>query len=214
MATPDPKNHGSFLKRIVAAGRRAKKLRRDEIPPERLERWARWWEMHIMGLSPAKIAARENGSFTIRQVNHGLTKYAELATDPLTRDARLARSVHLTNLLKTKAIDSAQKLEAEARQHGGLIKRTERETTDANGNVIRLEQTTTERADREVRDWLRLALDCEKYLATLHGLLALANETNSDLDALDISFEGMLVAEPKRSERSELTEPPEEKRTE
>jgi len=155
-----------------------------------------------MGLSPAKIAARNKGRFTVRQVQHGLTQYAELAADPLVRQGRLTRSVHLTNLLKAKAIEAAHKLEAEARANNGLPKRTVRDTTDANGNVVRVEQLVHERADREVRDWLRLALDCEKYLATLHGILALHSE-QAEVDVIDVTFDEMLLSDSVAEEADE-----------
>lgn len=197
---PKPKKHGNFLKRAVAAGRRQRQLKKDEIPPERIERWAKWWEWHIMGLSPAKIAAREPGPYSVKRVEEGLSKYAALAADPLSRDGRLIRSVHLTNIMKTKAIDAAQKLEAETKAKGGIPKTVERETIDAHGNVVRLNQTTYERADKEVRDWLKFALECEKYLATLHGILMLNNDSTSDLNTIEVSFDGLLVSPPKKEE--------------
>lgn len=191
---PEPPKHLDFLKRLTVAGKRHRRRKAREIPPERVDRYMRWWEWNTMGMSILKIVKREQGKFTQRQISHGLNYIADLAMDSGLRPRRLQQRIAFANMSKAMLFDRMSRLSREATESGrnAIPIVTEVKSTDNKGKPTIVTRTLWEPVDRMLVPLMRAALEFDKYAATLEGLLA-GPEVGEEIDAIDVNFNGLLT---------------------
>ena len=175
---PPKFKHGRLLNRIAAKSKkRLTGKARKKQPPERLNRWAKWWEWRLIGMSVAQIQKREENdgkSFSIDSIKMGLDKYADLCADDSGRARRMVQHKSFVDQLRFYASTRVRQIIQQNDRSGGKgipVESTETKY-DANRNIVdTVDKTTHELVDRSMVQWMRFALELDRYSATIDGLL-------------------------------------------
>lgn len=209
MADPpkiDSKNADSLLNRI--AGKKKLSIPSEPLPPEQEERYARWWEMKLLGASIPEIVKFEkkqnSQDFTARQVGHGLDLYAQIAMDETGRQRRMAQHRAFIDKLRSMAMNQVQTLRKRYIENDekGIPVETEEQTFDDQGRAVSSRRKVThEPIDKSLIPWLRFAVDLDKYAATIDGLMGdLDNQSGTSI--IDVDVSGFIGLDEDDSERN------------
>lgn len=189
---PQPRRRTSILKRIAGKQKKNTLRKADSIPPERLERFARWSEWYAMGLSTTRISEREGGHYNSRQVRHGIDQYLEIVADSSSRNLRLTYHIEATNRLKAMAFDRIQKM-LKSSGSKGLPIETQVTSKDEDGNVTGTqERVTFDPVDKHILPWMKYIQDLNEHVAVLQGIAG-GIEAKEEIEYIDVSFDNFLT---------------------
>ena len=184
-----------LLNRLAGQSKLQKTLQ--DLPVETEERYARWWEMRLLGTTIPEIIKfeKKNGyQYTERQVKHGLDLYASICLDETGRVRRMSQHRAFVDKLRQIAMSQVQSLRKEFMDSNGKGLKIESEETnyDADGNPVSSKKRITyERIDKSMVAWLKFAVDLDKYGATIDGLLGELDQSQ-DIDFIDVNIEGFI----------------------
>jgi len=172
-----PKN--KLLEKISGTGKSKRSPREmaKAITPEATNRYAKWWEWRLIGMSLPQIQKKEKGEgreFNVGQIRRGLDKYADLCADEAGRTRRLAQHKGFVDQLRLYASTRIRQLLGQNEQSGGkgIPHQTMEKKLDSDGRITSTsEKTTHEPIDKSLTNWMRFALELDRYSATIDGLM-------------------------------------------
>jgi len=191
-------NANGLLNRL--AGDRTTNTTPDSLPVEQEERYAKWWEMRLLGASIPDICKHEKKGgkdFSEKNVIHGLDVYSSICMDTPGRHRRMAQHRAFVDKLRQIAMGQVQQLRKDFIDSGGKgipLHTEERSFDEQKREIGSKEKITYEQVDRSMVPWLRFAVELDKYTATIDGLMGDLDQ-DVDLNTIEINMEGFIGLE-------------------
>ena len=179
MEEPPKISKNKMLEKISGKKRTSKSTKdlTKNTPPEVLNRYAKWWEWRLIGMSIAQIQKKEKGEgrdFTPSQIRHGLDRYADICADDAGRGRRLAQHKGFVDQLRLYASTRIRQVMQQNEQSGGkgIAVSSHEKKYDGDGRLVSTtEKSSHDPIDRALTNWMRFALELDRYSATIDGLM-------------------------------------------
>lgn len=195
MEEPPKIRKNKMLERI--SGKKKSKKSPSDIqkstPPETLNRYAKWWEWRLIGMSIPQIQKKEKSDgkdYSVHQIRNGLDKYADMCADEAGRTRRLAQHRAFVDQLRLYASTRIRQVLAQNENSGGkgIPNEALEKKFDSDGRLLStIEKSSHEPVDKTLTNWMRFALELDRYASTIDGLMSDVGQ-NQQVDHISLDL--------------------------